>query len=69
MKNLSDNEQRVIDHLKKHTLTTMQAVTELKIMNVQDCIRNCKRKGYNIDKVWKTSKNKKRFAVYYLVKP
>jgi predicted transcriptional regulator len=64
--NLSENENKVLEHLKKNTLTTLQAVTDLHIMNVQDVLMRLKDYGYPIDKEWKT-KGKKRYAVYFML--
>lgn len=64
--NLSENENKVLEYLKKHSLTTMQAVIDLHIINVQDCIMRLRRYGYNILKEWKYS-GKKRYATYYLI--
>jgi hypothetical protein len=69
METLSTNEQKVLDYIKSiGSLTTLEAVTSLHIMNVQDVIMRLRKKGYNIQKVWKTSPNKKRFAIYSLIK-
>lgn len=65
---LSENENKVLEHLKKHSLTTLQAVTQLHIMNVQDVLMRLRRYGNTILKEWKTTPGKKRFATYYLVK-
>lgn len=68
MVKLSDIEQKVLNHIKKFTLTTFEAVSVLHVMNPQDCIKNINKKGYDIKKVWKTSKMRKRpYAVYYLI--
>ena len=67
MENLSENEKIVLNHLEDQNLTTFEAVTELHIMNVQDVIMRLRNKNYNIDKVWKTSAKKKRFATYTLI--
>ena len=64
---LSINENKVLDYLYSHSgLTTRQAVTVLNIMNVQDVIMRLRRFGYPIDKEWKTTQNKKRYAIYKL---
>lgn len=64
---LSTNENKVLDYLYSHSgLTTRQSVTELNIMNVQDVIMRLRRFGYPIEKEWKTTPNKKRFAIYKL---
>jgi N-acetyl-anhydromuramyl-L-alanine amidase AmpD len=82
MKNkLSENESKVLEHLKEYSLTTLQAVTNLHILNVQDVIMRLKKYGYKIEKEWKTSKgrwydifrtkaaaNRKRYAEYKLVR-
>lgn len=65
---LSENENKVLEHLKKHSLTTLQAVTQLHIMNLQDVVLRLRRYGNTILKEWKSSPGKKRYAVYYLVK-
>jgi hypothetical protein len=65
--NLSENESKVLEHLKEYPLTTLQAVTNLHIMNVQDVIMRLKDYGYNILKEWKKSGNK-RYAEYKLVR-
>ena len=67
MKTLSDYEQKVLNHLENNIgLTTFEAVTELYIMNVQDVIMRLRNEGYNIKKEWQISKNKTRYALYYL---
>jgi hypothetical protein len=64
---LSENENKVLEHLKEHPLTTLQAATSLNILNVYDVIFRLRNYGYNIVKEW-IHINKKRYAKYYLIK-
>jgi len=67
--NLSDNENLVLEFINKNgSLTTMQSVVLLGILNVQDVIMRLRRYGYNITKDWKSSKSQKRYAVYTLIR-
>ena len=69
MKKLSEYEQKVLKHLTTNPgLTTFFAVTELRIMNVQDIIMRLRNYGFDIKKEWRTTVKKKRFAFYFLVK-
>ena len=64
---LSINENKVLDYLYSHSgLTTRKAVNELNIMNVQDVILRLRRFGYNIQKEWIKTSNKKKYAIYSL---
>jgi hypothetical protein len=64
---LSENENKVLNYLYSHSgLTTRRAVSELNIMNVQDVIMRLRKFGYNIQKEWVITSNKKRYAIYSL---
>jgi len=67
--NLSENESKVLEYLINNPgLTTMIAVTVLKILNVQDVIMRLRDYGYDIPNIeWRSSPSKKRYGVYKLI--
>jgi N-acetyl-anhydromuramyl-L-alanine amidase AmpD len=64
--NLSENENKVLEHLKKNTLTKLQAVVDMNILHVGDIIHRLRRYGYHIDMTYK-SNGKKRYGVYKML--
>jgi hypothetical protein len=68
--NLSENENKVLEHLKKHKeLTTRQAVIELDINSVADVIMRLRDYGYDIPDIeWrKNLETNKRYGVYKML--
>ena len=60
-------EDKVLAYMKKHgSITTLEAVTELYIMNPQQRIGNLRKRGYNITTEYITSPTGKRYGVYKL---
>lgn len=60
-------EDRVLQYLRSHgSLTTMEAVRELSIMNPQQRIKKLRDAGYNIVTDWEISPAGARYGVYRL---
>lgn len=60
-------EDKVLDYLRAHgELTTLDAVTDLYIMNPQQRIRNLRSRGYDIRTEYRLSPGGKRYGVYVL---
>ena len=60
-------EDKTLAYLREHgSMTTLEAVTELYIMNPQQRIGNLRKRGYNITTEYVTSPAGKRYGVYKL---
>lgn len=60
-------EDKVLQYLRDHgSLTTMEAVRALYIMNPQQRIRNLRNRGYDIVTEYEVSANGVRYGVYKL---
>ena len=60
-------EDRVLEYLRSHgSLTTMEAVRELCIMNPQQRIKKLRDAGYNIVTEWEVAPSGARYGVYRL---
>ncbi len=60
-------EDVVLDYLRQHgTMTTLEAVTKLYVMNPQQRIKNLRKRGYDIETEYVRSAEGKRYGVYVL---
>lgn len=60
-------EDVVLAYLREHgTMTTLEAVTKLYVMNPQMRIKNLRQKGYRIDTEYTRSAEGKRYGIYVL---
>lgn len=63
----STQEERVLEYLRERgTMTTLDAVRELFIMNPQQRIRNLRKRGYDIRTEYVLSATGKKYGVYKL---
>ena len=61
-------EDAVLDYLRQHgTMTTLEAVTRLYVMNPQQRIKNLRKRGYDIETEYVRSAEGKRYGVYVLL--
>lgn len=60
-------EDKVLAYLREHgTMTTLEAVTNLYVMNPQMRIKKLRQRGYRIDTEYTRSADGKRYGIYVL---
>lgn len=60
---------RVLGYIGKHgEITVRDAVTELGVLSLPARIRDLRKDGYPIIRIWRTSADGARYGVYKLVK-